>query len=98
MGKLARRAAKRDKNEPEIMQALKAVQCTVQQLSDEGVPDLLVGFTDPQTGQRSMILMEVKDGYNKLTPPQAEWHLWWGGTCPVIVRSIEDALRAIGRA
>ena len=89
--------AKRDANESEITAALKQAGCTVQPLSAKGVPDLLVGFTDIETGQPCMILMEVKDGYNKLTDDQSKWHIWWIGRPVAIVRSIEDALKAIGR-
>ena len=91
-----RTAAKRDKNEDEIVNCLKHIGCTVQRLSAAGVPDLLVGFVD-ERGKKSMALMEVKTKKGRRTPQQIEWSLWWSGPEPVIVRTIDDALRAIGR-
>jgi hypothetical protein len=97
-----RRAARRDANEPEIVAALKAVGATVQQLSGEDVPDLLVGFRGGD------YLLEVKrplgprgghaEGIKhvSLTPEQATWHAAWRGRPPVVVRSVDEALRAIG--
>ncbi len=85
-----RRAAKRDTNEPEIIQALRAAGATVEQLSKKGVPDLLIGF------QGSTYLIEVKTAKGKLTPDESTWIEKWNG--PVhIVRTIEEALRVLGR-
>lgn len=96
-----RQAAKRDANEPEIIAALKAAGCSVQQLSGKGVPDLLVGC--PVMGRNYIfhdqlinLLMEVKAPKAKLTEDQATWHSEWLGQV-IIVRSIEDALAAVGR-
>lgn len=91
-------AKRRDKNEPEIIEALEAVGCIVQPLSATGVPDLLVGF-----GGRTRLL-EVKGplntrgkaGKHDLTPDQKSWFAGWRGEPIVVVRSIEDALTAIG--
>jgi len=92
-----RRAAKRDDNEGAIIDALRDVGCRVTQLSGAGVPDLLVG-------RRGVTyLLEVKDPTKpkrdqRLTEPQVQWHGEWagvGGPC-VIVRTIEEALRAVG--
>lgn len=92
-----RRAAKVDRNQGEIAAALRNVGATVQSLAEvgAGVPDLLVGF------RRQTYLLEVKDGekppsQRELTPDQIDWHMnWTGGPC-VVVRSVLEALAAIG--
>lgn len=85
-----RRAARRDANESEIIQALMLAGASVRQLSGDGLPDLLVGIDDRN------YLMEVKDGRNGLTEPQFEFFEGWEGQVEV-VRSIEEALKVIGR-
>lgn len=89
-----RRAAKVDRNQPEIVAALRSIGATVQPLHTvgQGVPDLLVGFK----GQT--LLMEVKDGSRppserKLTPDQEQWHENWTGG-PVYV--VTDVTAAVG--
>ena len=92
-----RRAAKIDRNQPEIVKALRACGAIVQSLAavGQGVPDLLVGYK----GQT--YLVEVKDGERppserQLTDQQIEWHAdWRGGRC-VVVGSVVEALWAIG--
>ena len=92
-----RRAAKVDRNQPEIVAALRCAGAHVFSLASigEGIPDLLVGFR----GQT--VLMEVKDGSKppsarQLTDDQIQWHAAWrGGRC-VVVSSIREALAAIG--
>lgn len=92
-----RRAAKVDRNQPEIVAALRRVGADVFSLAavGNGIPDLLVGFRD-QT-----VLMEVKDGTKppsarQLTDDQIEWHAAWrGGRC-VVVANVPEALAAIG--
>lgn len=93
---LHRYAAKRDNNESEIIQALRAAGCTVQQLSIKGCPDLLVGFIDPDTQEPKNYLFEIKGPKGKLTPDEESWINGWSGMVFVIY-SIEDALEAIGR-
>jgi Holliday junction resolvase len=97
---LHRRAARRDANEAEIVAALRAVGATVQQLSGEDVPDLLVGFRGVD------YLVEVKQAPSKghsaknlhavLSEGQATWHAQWRGRPPVVVRTVGEALAAIG--
>lgn len=92
-----RRAAKVDRNQPEIVAALRRVGAQVFSLAavGDGIPDLLVAFRD-QT-----VLIEVKDGSKppsarQLTEDQVEWHAAWrGGRC-VVVSSVTEALAAIG--
>lgn len=86
-----RRAAKRDTAEPLIVAALLAVGCSVETVNCPGLPDLLVG----KAGQT--VLMEVKTGKNsKLTPMQQYFFAMWRGGPAVVVRSVDEALRAVG--
>lgn len=92
-----RRAAKVDRNQAEIVDALRKAGATVQSLAavGGGVPDLLCGF------RRQTFLLEVKDGKQppsarELTPDQVAWHLAWGGGGCVVVNSVDEALAAIG--
>jgi len=57
-----------------------------------GLPDLLVAH--PRCGVR---LLEVKSPRGQLNDAQQNWHYRWivaGGPAVLVVRSIEDALRA----
>ncbi len=79
-----RRAAKIDGNQGEIVDALRAIGCSVDVSgSTNGFPDLVVGIAGLN------ILMEVKDGSlnpseRKLTPKQKEWHRNWRGRAHVV--------------
>lgn len=91
-----RRAAKVDRNQSEIVKALRKAGASVQPLHavGQGCPDILVGFR----GQ--CFAIEIKDGKlapsdRKLTTPQKEWHDAWRGQVAVVL-SAEDALRVIG--
>lgn len=91
-----RRAAKIDRNQPEIVQALRRAGCFVQSLAatGKGVPDLLWA----RAGR--MGLLEVKDAQKppsarQLTPDQAQWHAEWRGPAVAIVETVEQALEAI---
>lgn len=93
---MTRRAAKVDRNQAEIVGALRAVGASVEPLHTvgKGCPDLLVGFR----GQNWLI--EVKDGLapnsaQKLNDRQVVWHRDWRGQA-VVVNNAEDAIRAIG--
>ncbi len=91
------RAAKIDRNQPEIVQALRKCGAMVQSMAaiGSGCPDLLVGY------QGKTVILEVKDGQRppserQLTPDQIEWHVnWRGGPC-MVVGSVGEALAAIG--
>jgi hypothetical protein len=87
---LRRYGAKRDDNEPKIIQALEAVGASVQRLSEQGCPDILVGY------RRQTYLLEIKKGKGKLNDGQALWHRLWRGLPVGVVYTVEDALRAIG--
>ena len=91
-----RQAAKRDRNEGEIVAALEACGCSVTRLSQKGVPDLLVGYIHPVSRLPRTTLIEVKEPRGKLTPDQDEWHALFVGEVH-IVRTIDEALEAVGR-
>ncbi len=91
-----RRASKVDRNQPEIVAALRRAGATVQSLHTVGAgcPDLLVGF------RGANFLIEVKDWQaarsdRELNPAQVEWHGGWkGAVCKV--ETIDAALAVIG--
>ena len=92
-----RRAAKKDRNHVEIVEALRKVGATVVDLGavGHGVPDLLVGL-----GGKTM-LMEVKDGQKSpsarhLTPDQERFFASWHGGPLAVVDSVDAALRMAG--
>lgn len=87
---------KTDRNQPEIVKALRDVGATVEILAavGKGCPDLLVGYRGINYA------IEVKDGERapseqRLTPDQDDWHARWRGHVEV-VRSVDEALFAIG--
>ena len=80
-----RRNAKRDANEPAIVQYLEASGATVHRLSSAGVPDLLVGYR----GQTHLV--EVKGEGKKLNANQVDFVSGWKGWPVVVIRSVEDA-------
>ena len=91
-----RRAARTDANQSAIINALRGVGASVQDLSrvGQGCPDLLVGFRGRNW------LLEVKDGSKnasdrKLTSDQMTWHRIWSGQKAVVMNE-DEALRAIG--
>lgn len=91
-----RRAAKVDRNQSEIVHALRTAGATVQPLHTVGAgcPDLLVGF------RGANFLIEVKDwkaapSDRKLNPTQVSWHDGWKGSVAK-VETAEAALAVIG--
>lgn len=91
-----RRAAKTDRNQAEIVAALRKAGATVQPLHavGQGCPDLLVGYR----GKNHLI--EVKDwkaapSDRQLNARQVEWHDGWKGTV-IMVETVEAALAVIG--
>ena len=84
-----RRAAKVDRNQPEIVAALRAIGASVQPLHTigQGCPDLLCGWRGRH------YLIEVKDGLRplserRLTDDQRKWIESW--QAPVIVAESAD--------
>ena len=87
-----RRAARVDKNQVNIVKALRQVGADVQHLHfvGQGCPDILVGH------RGTNYLMEIKSNPKaELTADELEWHLHWRGQV-CIVYSVQDALRTIG--
>lgn len=91
-----RRAARRDRNHPEIVKALRDAGCKVLDLGavGNGCPDLLV-----KRGGRIGFL-EIKDGKQPpsargLTLDQVDFHRQWGDSV-VVVTSVGEALEAMG--
>ena len=91
-----RRAAKVDRNQSEIVDALRMVGATVQPLHavGKGCPDLVCGFRGVN------YLIECKDGEKSpsrriLTPDQVDFHSTWRGQI-AIAETVKDALQIIG--
>lgn len=87
-----RRAGRVDRNQREIVHALRAAGATVQSLASvgKGVPDILIGLEGVN------LLAEIKDGAKsksrrKLTWDELSFHRTWKGQV-AIIESIEDAL------
>ncbi|MCH2247846.1 MAG: hypothetical protein MK111_24995 [Crocosphaera sp.] len=82
-----------DKNQAEIVKALRAAGCTVTSLHEvgRGCPDIVVGY------RGANFLIEIKNPktYGKLNETQVKWHSRWCGQVAV-VRSIQQALRVVG--
>ncbi len=80
-----------DANQAEIVAALRSVGASVFDLHavGRGFPDLAVWFRGRVT------LLEVKTATGKLTADELDWHLRHPGAA-VVVRSPDEALRAIG--
>lgn len=86
-----RRAARVDRNQNEIVTALRKVGASVQHLHNvgRGCPDIAVGF------RGATYLLEVKTDDGTLTNAEAIWHAHWRGQVD-IVRNVDEALRVIG--
>lgn len=84
-------AARTDRNQAEIAEALRMFGATVHCAHGmgEGFPDLVVGYL------KEVILIEIKDGPGKyLTPAQVKWHQEWHGKS-FVAESAHDAMAAI---
>jgi hypothetical protein len=105
-----RRAARRDANEPDIVKALVAAGASITYLgAPKGVPDLLVGYEGrsyllevklplgPKGGKRGGgSTRPCEGGDGTLTQDQLDWWAEWRGAPPVVVRTPDAALVAIG--
>jgi hypothetical protein len=87
------RKARIDRNHGEIVQALRQVGASVTSTArvGRGFPDIVVGFR----GQN--YLLEIKQGKGLVRAQQAQFFNEWAGKAHV-VRSVDDALKAIGAA
>lgn len=90
------RACKVDRNQVEVVHALRAAGVSVQHLHKvgHGCPDILCGYRGVNT------LLEIKDGSKPpsgrgLTKDQIRWHTDWRGFAQ-IVTSIDEAFVAVG--
>ena len=90
------RAALTDRNQKEIVAALRQAGASVQILSSvgKGCPDIAIGYLGQTT------FAEIKDGLapksqRKLTVDQERWHREWRGSVTVI-ESVADAMRVLG--
>ena len=86
MTKVLRYDARRDENEPEIVEALESVGAKVLRLDDV---DLLVGFRGVN------YLLEVKTAKGRLNKKQEKFFRGWVGQVN-IVRTVDQALGLIG--
>jgi hypothetical protein len=101
-----RRFAQRDTNEGPIVDALRAAGASVTKISQDGVPDLLVGYRGHDrllevkhltvTGKT---LRQTSQGQRPdargLTPCQQKWWATWLGAPPSIVRTPDEALAVL---
>lgn len=94
---LHRRAAKRDANEREIIDALERCGAIVRQLSGEEVPDLLVGYRD-----RTYLLgVKAPDGprggtsHGRNRDSGDQRPLEWNGGPWEVVTTIEEAVETV---
>ena len=83
---LARHAAKRDKNEAEIVSALERTGWIVRRLSDKGIPDLLC------IRGKQVMLLEVKMPGAKLNDEQSGFFKLVQGAPVWVAYSIKEAL------
>ena len=86
MAKTPRYGTSRDANEPEIVEALRAVGASVLLIDDI---DLIVGFRGVN------YLLEVKTATGKLNKKQEKFFRGWVGQVN-IVRTVDQALALIG--
>lgn len=91
-----RRKAKVDRNQPEIVEALRKAGCSVAVTSTagKGFPDIVAGIR----GKNYMI--EIKDGEaypsdRKLNDRQKKFHNKWRGQIDVAL-CVDDALEIVG--
>lgn len=91
-----RRGAKVDRNQKQIVEALRAAGASVHLMNDagNGAPDLLCGFR----GTDFKIEIKHPDRVYAKEPEkrQAEWQAKWQGQPTITVRNIDQALIAIG--
>lgn len=86
--------AKTDDNATAIADALRAVGAVVWFIEgahgSAGVPDLLVGF------RGKTFLLEVKMPRGTVSDAQRKFFEKWSGATAVVVRDVDEALKAIG--
>lgn len=80
----------RDANEKAIVKTLKQLGVSIQRINGSGVPDILAGY------KGETFLLEIKTKKGKLTPAQVKFHESWRGKNPVVVHTIDEALKVFG--
>lgn len=84
--------AKRDRNESEMLKALKTIPgLSVVALSAKDVPDLLIGYL----GANFLVEVKNKKGRNRLQKGQSEFIASWNGQAAV-VHTLEEILAILG--
>lgn len=83
--------ARVDKNQNEIIYALRGVGATVLLLHQlgGGCPDIAVGY------KNETYLLEIKSKGGRLTQDERYFFDWWRGHA-IVVYNVDEALRAIG--
>jgi hypothetical protein len=83
---------RRDKNQGEVVAALRAAGASVIDLAGvgRGCPDLAIGYNGVT------LFLEVKSPGGRLTPDQEAWFSQWRGRA-VVIRSAGEALALIER-
>ena len=86
-----RRAARRDDNEKQIIDALRRCGAYVKAINDDGTFDLLVAYNN------RTFLIEIKDGAKspsarKLTDAEQKFHDEWPNDNLFIVNTVDEAL------
>lgn len=81
-----------DANQAEIVEALRRCGASVVSLADMGggCPDLLIGY------RGVTYLAEIKTARGQLNELQRQWHAGWRGFPVLILRSVDDAAKALG--
>jgi hypothetical protein len=81
-----------DDNQEQIVTALRRVGASVLRLQgvERGAPDLCVGYRNVDR------LIEVKGPEGRVADHQRKWHNTWRGRPVTIVRTVDEALIAIG--
>ena len=88
----ARRAAKIDVNQPEIVRQIRELGWSVQHLHTigKGCPDIMVGAK----GKNYLFEIKNPEYDGKLTDDEQEWHDMWRGQVD-IAETIDDILEVV---
>lgn len=89
---MSRYARKVDANHGDIVEGLRKFGCLVHSTANvgQGFPDLFVGV------RGRVALLEVKVGKAKLTEAEEKFHRTWFGYPVHVVRTLDEALTAVG--
>ena len=95
---MPRRAARIDRNQPEIRDELRALGFLVAHTHTlgHGVPDLLVSGSHRELNCNVLVWVEVKYKDAELTKDEERFHKEWRGHSVIIARTTEDVLEWFG--